>query len=56
MKTEQELGIEATVTMAEVEACRRRASEIDERLKKEEAEEVPKYLLFLQYRGKVRPL
>merc|ERR1719284_692386 len=46
MKTEQELGIEATVTMAEVEDCRRRASEIDERLKKEEAEEEEDYMIF----------
>jgi len=46
MKTEQELGIEATVTMAEVEDCRRRASEIDERLKKEEVEEEEDYMIF----------
>merc|ERR1711928_116651 len=45
MKTEQELGIEATVTMA-VEDCRRRASEIDERLKKEETEEEEDYMIF----------
>merc|ERR1712228_965387 len=47
MATEAELGIETTVSMEEVEECRRKATEIEERLKKKkEEEEEEDYLIF----------
>ena len=47
MATEVELGIETTVSKEEVEECRRKATEIEERLKKKkEEEEEEDYLIF----------
>ena len=49
MATEVELGIETTVSKEEVKECRRKATEIEERLKKkkeEEEEEEEDYLIF----------
>merc|ERR1719361_1861422 len=46
MATEAELGIETTVSKEEVEECRRKATEIEERLKKKEEEEEEDYLIF----------
>ena len=45
MNTERKLGIELTVTEEEVEECKRKAAEIEERLKKEKEEE-EEYLIF----------
>ena len=45
MKTESKLGIKVTVTEEEVEECKRKAAEIEERLKKEKEEE-EEYLIF----------
>merc|ERR1719361_521239 len=45
MNTERKLGIEMTVTEEEVEECKRKAAEIEERLKKEKEEE-EEYLVF----------
>ena len=47
MATEVELGIETTVSKEEVKECRRKATEIEERLKKkQEEEEEEDYLIF----------
>ena len=47
MATEVELGIETTVSKEEVKECRRKATEIEERLKKKkEEEEEEDYLIF----------
>ena len=47
MATETELGIETTVSKEEVKECRRKATEIEERLKKKkEEEEEEDYLIF----------
>ena len=45
MNTERKLGIELTVTEEEVEECKRKAAEIEERLNKEKEEE-EEYLIF----------
>ena len=45
MNTERKLGIEISVTEEEVEECKRKAAEIEERLKKEKEEE-EEYLIF----------
>lgn len=45
MNTERKLGIEITVTEEEVEECKRKAAEIEERLMKEKEEE-EEYLIF----------
>ena len=46
MNTERELGIEMTVTTEEVEECKRKADEIEDRLKKAQEEEEEEYLIF----------
>jgi len=46
MNTERELGIEMTVTKEEVEECKRKANEIEDRLKKAQEEEEEEYLIF----------
>ena len=45
MNTERKLGVEMTVTEEEVKECKRKAAEIEEKLKKEKEEE-EEYLVF----------